>query len=181
VLRIHYILGWIRIRIHTSDKWIRIHNTAGNSVSLIIDGKIFIIFTYFGIYFRPPRTSIPSRQPGKKEGGVKLLDITEQPMGYAAAKKRKRQQDMEDAKRAAEEAATQVRFSQLPWVIYYNLPSSGFESLKHCCGSGMFIPDPDFYPSRTSDPTATKEGGGGKFNCRILFLNRYRKKFEPIE
>jgi hypothetical protein len=47
---------------------------------------------------------------------VKLLDITEQPMGYAAAKKRKRQQDMEDAKRAAEEAATQVRFSQLQWV-----------------------------------------------------------------
>ena len=39
---------------------------------------------------------------------MKLLDITEQPMGYAAAKKRKRQQDLEDAKRAAEEAATQV-------------------------------------------------------------------------
>jgi hypothetical protein len=58
---------------------------------------------------RPPRTSLPSRQPGKKEGGVKLLDITEQPMGFAAAKKRKRQQDLEDAKRAAEEAATQVK------------------------------------------------------------------------
>jgi hypothetical protein len=30
---------------------------------------------------------------------------------------------------------------------------------KHqCCGSGMFIPDPDFYPSRIPDPkTATKE------------------------
>jgi hypothetical protein len=34
-----------------------------------------------------------------------------------------------------------------------------------CCGSGMFIPDPDFYPSRISEPgsripdqkTATKE------------------------
>jgi hypothetical protein len=27
-----------------------------------------------------------------------------------------------------------------------------------CCGSGMFIPDPDFYPSRIPDPkTATKE------------------------
>ncbi len=23
---------------------------------------------------------------------------------------------------------------------------------KQCCGSGMFIPDPDFYPSRISDP-----------------------------
>jgi hypothetical protein len=29
-----------------------------------------------------------------------------------------------------------------------------------CCGSGMFIPDPDFYPSRIPDPkTATKERG----------------------
>jgi hypothetical protein len=32
---------------------------------------------------------------------------------------------------------------------------------KQCCGSGMFIPDPDFYPSRIPDPTApTKEEGG---------------------
>jgi hypothetical protein len=23
---------------------------------------------------------------------------------------------------------------------------------RECCGSGMFIPDPDFYPSRISDP-----------------------------
>jgi hypothetical protein len=152
-------------------------------------GKIVSIFTYFGICFRPPRTSIPSRQPGKKEGGVKLLDITEQPMGYAAAKKRKRQQDMEDAKRAAEEAATQVRFSQLPWVVYYNLPRSGFESLKHCCGSGMFIPDPDFYPSLIPDPTVTKKEevlpffvitNFTKFKI-ILFLYRYRKKFEPFD
>ncbi len=28
---------------------------------------------------------------------------------------------------------------------------------RQCCGSGMFIPDPDFYPSRIPDPkTATK-------------------------
>jgi hypothetical protein len=41
---------------------------------------------------------------------------------------------------------------------------------KQCCGSGMFIPDPDFYPSwipdpgsRISDPkTATKERGEKK-------------------
>jgi hypothetical protein len=32
-----------------------------------------------------------------------------------------------------------------------------------CCGSGMFIPDPDFYPSRIPDPkTATKERGEKK-------------------
>jgi hypothetical protein len=33
-----------------------------------------------------------------------------------------------------------------------------------CCESGMFIPDPDFYPSRISDPkTATKDMGEKKF------------------
>lgn len=31
---------------------------------------------------------------GKKEGGVKLLEITEQPMGYALAKRRKKMQGM---------------------------------------------------------------------------------------
>jgi hypothetical protein len=35
-----------------------------------------------------------------------------------------------------------------------------------CCGSGMFIPDPDFYPSQIPDPTtATKERGENKFVC----------------
>lgn len=54
--------------------------------------------------FRNPRAPIPSsRNANKKEGGVKLLDIADQPMGYAAAKKRKRQQEMEDAKKAAGE------------------------------------------------------------------------------
>jgi hypothetical protein len=33
-------------------------------------------------------------------------------------------------------------------------------SYKQCCGSGMFIPDPDFYPSLIPDPeTAPKERG----------------------
>jgi len=64
--------------------------------------------------FRSPRVSLPNRPPGKKEGGVKMLDITEQPMGYAAAKKRKRQQEMEEAKRVAEEAATTANIKQEP-------------------------------------------------------------------
>ena len=55
--------------------------------------------------FRNPRVSLPNRQIGKNKGGVKLLDITEQPMGYAAAKKRKRQQEMEEAKRVSEETS----------------------------------------------------------------------------
>jgi hypothetical protein len=34
---------------------------------------------------------------------------------------------------------------------------------NQCCGSGMFIPDPDFYPSRIQDTkTATKERGEKK-------------------
>ena len=53
--------------------------------------------------FRAPRVSLPNRQNAKKEGGVKLLDINEQPIGYSATKKRKRQQENEE-KKAAEEA-----------------------------------------------------------------------------
>jgi hypothetical protein len=50
----------------------------------------------------------------------------------------------------------------------------------------MFIPDPDFFPSQTPDPTKTIKGGGGGFVVLpsfeainftkfeiILFLNRY--------
>jgi hypothetical protein len=33
-----------------------------------------------------------------------------------------------------------------------------------CCGSGMFIPDPDFLPTPDPDPkTSTKERGENKF------------------
>jgi hypothetical protein len=39
-----------------------------------------------------------------------------------------------------------------------------FKRNCQCCGSGMFIPDPDFYPSRIPDPkTATKERDEKKF------------------
>jgi negative elongation factor A len=40
---------------------------------------------------------------GRKDGGVKFLEIEDQPLGYAATKKRKRQQELEEQqKRAAE-------------------------------------------------------------------------------
>ncbi|KAK6622247.1 hypothetical protein RUM43_012579 [Polyplax serrata] len=61
--------------------------------------------------FRSPPSTPMSRTPlGKsvmkrKDGGIKLLDINEQPMGYTQAKKRKRMQELEDAKKASEEAA----------------------------------------------------------------------------
>jgi hypothetical protein len=42
---------------------------------------------------------------------------------------------------------------------------------KQCCGSGMFIPDPDFYPSRIPDPkTGTKDRGEKKF-CQTIFCS----------
>ncbi|XP_030749942.1 negative elongation factor A isoform X2 [Sitophilus oryzae] len=46
---------------------------------------------------------------GRKEGGVKLLDIADQPLGYTATKKRKKQQEMEEnqAKKAQQENALQ--------------------------------------------------------------------------
>jgi hypothetical protein len=30
---------------------------------------------------------------------------------------------------------------------------------NQCCGSGMFIPDPDFHPSRIPDPTTPPKEG----------------------
>jgi hypothetical protein len=33
-----------------------------------------------------------------------------------------------------------------------NSKKIGQMSFKQCCGSGTFIPDPDFYPSRIPDP-----------------------------
>lgn len=42
------------------------------------------------------RPSMIRTPAGRKDGGIKLLDITEQPLGYAAAKKRKRLQEIEE-------------------------------------------------------------------------------------
>ncbi len=39
-----------------------------------------------------------------------------------------------------------------------------------CCGSGMFIPDPDFYPSRIPDLKTTTTERGGKNLLSYLFL-----------
>ncbi len=51
-------------------------------------------------------------------------------------------------------------------------------TFKQCCGSGMFIPDPDFYPSRIPDPkTATK--GVKKFFCQTILCSH--KKFHKTE
>jgi len=53
----------------------------------------------------PGRPS-PRTLAGRKDGGIKLLDINEQPIGFAQAKKRKRQQEIEAAQKAATESQT---------------------------------------------------------------------------
>ncbi|GFG30788.1 hypothetical protein Cfor_10863 [Coptotermes formosanus] len=58
---------------------------------------------------RPPLSRTPA---GRKDGGIKLLDINEQPLGYAQAKKRKRMQELEEAKKASEAAAAATAAAQ---------------------------------------------------------------------
>jgi hypothetical protein len=66
---------------------------------------------------------------------------------------------------------------------------SGGENLQNCTLSfiltvlrtGMFIPDPDFYPSRILDPdpkTASKERGEKKISCHTFYSSH---KFHKIE
>ncbi len=57
-----------------------------------------------------------------------------------------------------------------PYVPGYPFPRFTKRGRMQCGGSGMFIPDPEFYPSRIPDPgsripdpkTATKERGEKK-------------------
>jgi hypothetical protein len=53
--------------------------------------------------------------------------------------------------------------------------------IQQCCESGMFIPDPDFYPSRIPDPkTATKERGEKKFGVIPFYVATNLKKSNII-
>ncbi|KAK7863753.1 hypothetical protein R5R35_011156 [Gryllus longicercus] len=58
------------------------------------------------------RPALPRTPAGRKDGGIKLLDINEQPLGYAQAKKRKRMLEMEEAKKATEVALAQQAQAQ---------------------------------------------------------------------
>jgi hypothetical protein len=76
----------------------------------------------------------------------------------------------------------------------FEVSRHNLESSQQCCGSGMFIPDPDFYPFWIPDPkTATKEWGHKKLVVKplfvatnftklkiILFFKCRRKKFGPV-
>ena len=100
--------------------------------------------------FRPPRVSLPNRQNAKKEGGVKLLDINEQPLSLPLNKKRKRQQDMEDAKRAADEAqaAANVKSEQNA-----NPTPDYAANLATSLNPGA-VPPPAYVPPTPQAPTA---------------------------
>jgi hypothetical protein len=50
------------------------------------------------------------------------------------------------------------------------------EEVDQCCGSVMFIPDPDFYPSRIPNPkTATKERGEKKVVIPFYVATNFTK------
>jgi hypothetical protein len=54
-----------------------------------------------------------SRTPaGRKDGGIKLLDINEQPLGYAQAKKRKRMQGYSHAMKQTDSISSS--FQEIP-------------------------------------------------------------------
>ncbi|XP_055380969.1 negative elongation factor A [Condylostylus longicornis] len=60
--------------------------------------------------FRSPTSTANQHRPnmsrtpaGRKDGGIKVIDITEQPLGYAAQKKRKRQLELEEQQKKAAE------------------------------------------------------------------------------
>jgi hypothetical protein len=58
------------------------------------------------------------------------------------------------------------------------------KSRKQCCGSGMFIPDPDFFPVPILDLRSRiqpkKEVAINFKKLNYFFFNRYRKRFESI-
>jgi hypothetical protein len=54
-------------------------------------------------------------------------------------------------------------------------------ALQQCCGSGMFIPDPDFYPSRISDPGSRISDPGSRIpDPKTATKERSEKKFVVI-
>lgn len=60
--------------------------------------------------FRSPNTTQNPSRPnlirtpgGRKDGGIKIIEMSEQPLGFAAAKKRKRQQELEEQQKKAEQ------------------------------------------------------------------------------
>ncbi|XP_026481211.1 negative elongation factor A-like [Ctenocephalides felis] len=117
--------------------------------------------------FRSPPTNSPSasrppmvRNAGRKDGGIKLLDITEQPLGYAAAKKRKRMQELEEQKKASElAAAAQAAASVADSTPDY---AAGLTSTvvftQPATTPGMTVKEPTTPSSSSSNTTSSTSG-----------------------
>ncbi|XP_065349485.1 negative elongation factor A-like [Cloeon dipterum] len=80
--------------------------------------------------FRTPGTATASRPgivrppAGRKDGGIKFLEITEQPLGFVAAKKRKRQQELEEANKKVAAAEAEKAASATPDYAAGLVPSN---------------------------------------------------------
>ena len=99
-------------------------------------------------------------------------------MGYAAAKKRKRQQDLEDAKRAAEEAATQVSrgenilFSVVDWWA-----SKFHQYLRRISIMERLIdPDPRGFKNSLWKKSCLTVLVGGRYLCNSMHLTELNYK-----
>lgn len=108
--------------------------------------------------FRSPITTGGANRPnlsrtpaGKKEGGVKLIDFSEQPIGLASAKRRKKQEAEEAHKKALAEAAEQAAAAASA--------SSSASSLANA--SATQAADSDSDAAQTTNSSATPDYAAG--------------------
>lgn len=72
-----------------------------------------------------------SRTPaGRKDGGIKLIELSEQPLGYAAAKKRKREQQLEEQARKQEQKAAAAAAAAANATVGSTSPSTANNSVQ---------------------------------------------------
>ncbi len=69
------------------------------------------------------------------------------------------------------------KFFVLP-ILFLTWWRKKFEPVYQCCGSGMFIPDPDFYPSRI--PKQQQNRGVKKIRCHFFLCSLKFHKWKII-
>lgn len=131
----------------------------------------------------PNRTSINRI---RKDGGIKLLEITEQPLGYAQAKKRKRMLELEEQQKkvaeaqAAAAAAAASTASPVPDTPTTPEYAQGLTSINPATpvAPAVATPQPYVAPSTPSSITTTPQTRKtnivtffcSDFNCVLLLL-----------
>ena len=101
-----------------------------------------------GSGFRSQRPNMQNRPIRKPEGGVKLLDINEQPIGFTARGKRKRQQELEEQEK--KKVADGANLNNNP-----NKPNANNENNSGNTNSGkasLDKPPPDYAPPTPAAP-----------------------------